>query len=140
MHAGEDATPREASQSPPHPDNWPSDLHDFGSAFDSLNLSTVPSNVRIEQVPQDGGQQIKEMLRHAAQENRFADIPASLAGSAGALEALAPLLQPRSSQHEQRIGRPGALCCRGSCLPVKASVCCVQMEQPGQLKWTCCQV
>ena len=94
MHAGEDATPSEHSQSPPHPDNWPSDLHDFGSAFDSLNLSTVPSNVRIEQVPQDSGQQIKEMLRHAAQENGFSDIPASLAGSAGELEGPAPSLVP----------------------------------------------
>ena len=94
MHAGEDAAPSEHSQSPPHPDNWPSDLHDFGSAFDSLNLSTVPSNVRIEQVPQDSGQQIKEMLRHAAQENGFADIPASLAGSAGELEAPAPSSLP----------------------------------------------
>lgn len=97
MLPGGDATPSENSQSPRHPEGWsPPDMHDFGSAFDSLNLSTVPSNVRIEHLPQEGqhGQHIEEMLRHAVQENGFADMPASLAGHAGRLRCYSDPTNP----------------------------------------------
>lgn len=76
VSAGGDATPSENSQSPRHPEGWsPPDMHDFGSAFDSLNLSTVPSNVRIEHLPQDSGAHIEDMLRTAVRENGFPDLP-----------------------------------------------------------------
>ena len=57
-------------------------MHDFDSAFDSLNLSTVPSDVRIEHLPQEG-QHIEEMLRQAVQTNGFPDVPHDLRASAG---------------------------------------------------------
>jgi len=86
MLAGGDATPSNDSQSPRHPEGWcPPDMSDFGTAFDSLKLSTVPSNVQIEHVPHDGqhGQHIEEMLQHAVQENSFADMPAAMGSSVG---------------------------------------------------------
>ena len=97
---GGDGTPTEHSQSPRHPEGWcPSDMHDFGTAFDSLNLSTVPSDVRIEHLPQDG-QHIEEMLRHAVQENGFPDVPPVMTSSAGEA-ALRSLHSPRAACPER---------------------------------------
>ncbi|CAL5226116.1 g8933 [Coccomyxa viridis] len=104
----DDGTPTENSQSPQHPEGWsPPDMHDFGSAFDSMNLSTVPSDVQIEQLPQDG-QHIEEMLRQAVQTNGFPDMPHDLRASAGVPNP-SPFLassaqEPQGAPHDMRPG------------------------------------
>ncbi|CAL5220052.1 g2002 [Coccomyxa viridis] len=94
---GDDGTPTENSQSPRPSEGWsPPDMHDFDSAFDSLNLSTVPSDVRIEHLPQEG-QHIEEMLRQAVQTNGFPNVPHDLRASAGHDFSGFPELPPGTS-------------------------------------------